>query len=255
MISPTGRKLPSLRVMTYNVHGCRGGDGRLKPERIVQVIASAAPDVVALQELDVGRARSRSLDQTAFLAQGLGMHAHFVSARPCDDGHYGNAILTRLPSRAVHTGSLPRLDGTCEQRAAQWVRVDSAFGPVDVLNAHFGLRRDERALQTADLLGPEWCASPELGARAVLCGDLNSTPRSFVYSSFSTRLRDAQLAARRGRASPTFPALLSLVRIDHVFVTETLAVERVDVPSSLLARVASDHRPLVVDLAPAEARA
>src|SRR5690606_25634562 len=45
----------TLRVMTYNVHSCIGMDGKLDPERIARVIARARPDVVALQELDVGR--------------------------------------------------------------------------------------------------------------------------------------------------------------------------------------------------------
>jgi endonuclease/exonuclease/phosphatase family metal-dependent hydrolase len=44
--------------MTYNVHGCVGTDGVHSPERIAEVIATYAPDIVALQELDAGRARS-----------------------------------------------------------------------------------------------------------------------------------------------------------------------------------------------------
>ena len=48
----------TLRVMTYNVHSCVGMDGKLDAERIARVIARARPDVVALQELDVGRART-----------------------------------------------------------------------------------------------------------------------------------------------------------------------------------------------------
>lgn len=50
--------MPTFRVMTYNAHSCVGTDGKLSPERIAQVIASADPDVVALQELDVLQSRS-----------------------------------------------------------------------------------------------------------------------------------------------------------------------------------------------------
>ncbi len=52
----------TLRIMTYNVHGCIGMDGKLSPERIARVIARYSPDVVALQELDVGRTRSDGVD-------------------------------------------------------------------------------------------------------------------------------------------------------------------------------------------------
>jgi endonuclease/exonuclease/phosphatase family metal-dependent hydrolase len=50
---PTGGEVP--RILTYNVHRCLGTDGRLSPARIADVIAAYEPDVVALQELDVGR--------------------------------------------------------------------------------------------------------------------------------------------------------------------------------------------------------
>jgi hypothetical protein len=46
-----------LRILTYNVHRCMGMDGKLSPERIARVIARHTPDVVALQEPDVGRER------------------------------------------------------------------------------------------------------------------------------------------------------------------------------------------------------
>ncbi len=53
----------TVRVMTYNVHRCVGGDGVRSPLRIARVIAEYRPDVVALQELDVGRARTGGGDQ------------------------------------------------------------------------------------------------------------------------------------------------------------------------------------------------
>ena len=49
--------------MTYNTHGCVGTDGSCQPERIAEVIRRFSPDVVALQEVDVGQPRSGSLDQ------------------------------------------------------------------------------------------------------------------------------------------------------------------------------------------------
>ena len=57
-LTPTARmpqQTRSLRVMTYNVHSCVGIDGRLSPRRVARVIARYQPDVVALQEVDVGR--------------------------------------------------------------------------------------------------------------------------------------------------------------------------------------------------------
>eukprot|EP01036_Dinobryon_divergens_P054167 gene54167-72393_t len=52
-----------MRLVTYNVHRCVGIDRRLDVERIAGVIAELEPDIVCLQELDVGRARTGGVDQ------------------------------------------------------------------------------------------------------------------------------------------------------------------------------------------------
>jgi endonuclease/exonuclease/phosphatase family metal-dependent hydrolase len=95
------------RILTYNVHACRGLDERPSPGRIADVIAAARPDIVALQELDVGRARSGELDQAEVIARELGMDFHFHPARRIEGERYGAAILSALPLRLVKAGSLP----------------------------------------------------------------------------------------------------------------------------------------------------
>jgi endonuclease/exonuclease/phosphatase family metal-dependent hydrolase len=80
------------RIMTYNVHSCRGTDGKLDVGRIAAVIAQSRPDIVALQEVDVRRTRTGSVDQAHAIAERLGMHFHLtppsrwrrsVMATPC----------------------------------------------------------------------------------------------------------------------------------------------------------------------------
>ena len=93
--------------MTYNVHRCRGVDRSWSPERIAQVIASCHPDIVALQELDVGRARSGHIDQAEVIARDLGMDVQFFPAMRVMEELYGDAILSRLPARLVKADSLP----------------------------------------------------------------------------------------------------------------------------------------------------
>lgn len=233
----------ALRLTTYNVHGCRGHDGRVRPERILDVILQINPEVLALQELD-------GLDCVEYLAERLKMQMFFVAARPRQrgEGSYGNAILTRLPAVLIRAAALPRLHETSEARAAQWVRVATEFGLLDVVNTHLGLLRAETMLQAESLLGPEWLAAPELGAYVVLCGDFNARPGSPPYRRLCSRLLDAQL--RTPRPLPTFPALFPLIRIDHVLTGRSLSIAGVHVPSNARARLASDHRPLTVDLLP-----
>ena len=105
--------MPSLRVMTYNIRNGRGGDDRVDLGRIGDVIVGYSPDVVALQEVDVGRQRSGHADQAAELATRLGMHVRFVGCVENGCERYGIATLTRWPieeSRTVRLPHRPRSD-------------------------------------------------------------------------------------------------------------------------------------------------
>jgi endonuclease/exonuclease/phosphatase family metal-dependent hydrolase len=239
-----------MRVITYNVHGCVGTDGHLAPERIAEVIAQYSPDVVALQELDVRRRRSGHLDQARRLGALLQMESHFHPAFRVVDEEYGDAILSPLPLKLVKAGTLPtvRRPLVDETRGALWVEVDYHGHRVQVLNTHLGLGREERRVQTAALLGPEWIgAALQLGP-VVMCGDLNSIPRRRVHTMFSGRLRDAQRVVH-GRDHKTFATRWPFVCLDYVFVSEGVEVSRTEVPRTAATRLASDHFPLIADLA------
>ena len=96
-----------MRIMTYNVHSCIGMDRRVAPERIARVIASYSPDIVALQELDVGRDRTHGLDQARMIADLLEMEFHFHPSLRIEEEQYGNAVLSRLPLRVVRAPEAP----------------------------------------------------------------------------------------------------------------------------------------------------
>jgi endonuclease/exonuclease/phosphatase family metal-dependent hydrolase len=242
----------ALRILTYNVHGCRGTDGRLSPARIAAVIAEARPDVVALQELDAERARSGGLDQARAIARGLGMRFHFHAALRVEEERYGDAVLSALPLRLVRAGPLP---GPLprEPRGALWVAVDLGAGTeLQVINTHLGLLGRERLAQADALLGEGWLGHPDCRGRpAVLLGDFNAVPGSRAYRRLAGRLCDAQgSAAPPGhRPRPTFPARWPVLRIDHVFLGGEVEAMEVKVLRGPLERVASDHLPLAVDIA------
>jgi endonuclease/exonuclease/phosphatase family metal-dependent hydrolase len=235
-----------LRLMTYNVHRCVGSDGRHDPERVAEVIAGPAPDVVVLQELDVYRSRTDHLNQPEFIAAELDMAFHFSPAYVVEDEHYGNAILSRLPIRLVHEGALPRgrRPWNFESRGALWAMVSWAGRHLQVIGTHLGLGPHERVVQADALLGRDWLGHPGCQGPKVICGDLNSWPGSSVCRRLSRGLRDAAA----GSPLKTFPSLWPLLRLDHVFLSDDLTVEDFHVPNTRLSRLASDHLPFVVDL-------
>jgi endonuclease/exonuclease/phosphatase family metal-dependent hydrolase len=236
----SGSGRAELRILTYNVHSCRGRSGRPDPLRIADVIASAEPDVVALQELDVGRMRTGGVDQAHMIAQHLRVSAHFHPALHVEEEKYGDAILTAMPSRLVKAAQLPSFG---EPRGAIWVEVAFGSTRLQVVNTHFGLRRRERMLQARTLAGDDWLGSADCAAHpAILAGDFNAVPRSRAYGILAEGLSKHVLTIP---ARATFPARFPVLRLDHIFTNQRARIVRYDVIDTPLARTASDHLPLL----------
>ena len=239
-----------LRVMTYNVHSCVGIDGRLSPHRIARVIARYEPDVVALQEVDVGRLRTGQADQAQVISQCLKMNYHFHPAIRIAEEHYGDCILSRLPMRLVKRGVLPTVPekDTLEPRGALWVSIDLDGTAVQVINTHLGLSAREKQLQIRALLGEDWLGSRHEHEPVMFCGDFNASPLSSVWRLCTHNLRDVQMEVLNRSPRRTWFGHFPIARIDHIFVSSGVEVMRVDVGDHYLARLASDHRPLFAEL-------
>jgi endonuclease/exonuclease/phosphatase family metal-dependent hydrolase len=235
-----------ITVMTYNVHSCVGADGKADPIRVAHVIAAENPDVVALQELDRGLERTGLSDQAKEIAGHLTMHYHFHPSLSWEDGHYGNAILSRLPMELKKAGELPTLPSrkNIEQRGALWVQIAIGRKRLQVINTHLGLNRHERMAQAEMLLSTEWLRNPACSPPVILCGDFNSVPLARVCRWFSAPLRDVFSSARKGRRR-TWPAKLPLLRLDYIFTSVDINVREARVVSGGLPSVASDHLPVV----------
>lgn len=242
MRSAHGPRSRQVRLLTYNVHSCRGTDGKVDPIRIAEVIAQCGADIIALQELDVGRMRTGGVDQAHIIAAHLSMMSHFHPAYHLEDEKYGDAVLTALPSRLIKAGPLPSVG---EPRGAIWVSVDLGGVELQIINTHFGVRRRDRVNQAAAILGPGWLGGADCrDARCVLIGDFNAVPSSAVYRALTRRMRDVQ--AREGaRPRPTFPSRIPLLRLDHIFTGDGVVPVEAEVRSDMLARTASDHLPLL----------
>jgi endonuclease/exonuclease/phosphatase family metal-dependent hydrolase len=237
------------RIVTYNVHRCVGNDRRLDVARIADVLGALEPDIVALQELDVGRRRTNHVDQAHEIAERLQMAHHFHPAFRVEEELYGDAILTTYPERLKKAGGLPGLPRVrgLEPRGAVWIEVTVGERKLQVINTHLGLVPREQQAQAQALAGPEWLQHPDCQGPTILLGDFNATASSLVYRTLTRRLRPARRLAPRRQPSSTFPSALPVLRIDHLFVSEDVVVRDVFAPYGPMHRVASDHLPLVMD--------
>lgn len=231
---------PRLRVMSYNIRNGRGCDDRVDLDRIAAVIAPFDPDIVALQEVDAGRARSGGLDQGQQLASQLGMSAHFTACIEHECERYGIATLTRLPVITTRHIALPALAGRrgSQPRRAlvtrlRWPHPDRTL---DMMNTHLSIVGAERPLQVAAITD---------GLEAddvVVAGDLNCMPWSAPFRALRGRLRSATGRAR------SWPARAPLFAIDHILYRGPLAVVEGGSWTAAGARRASDHLPVVAVL-------
>lgn len=233
-----------LRVLTYNVHSCVGLDRRCSPQRIADVIAKAEPDIVALQEVDVGRPRSNNVNQPEAIAAALRMGHCFYATIQHGDEQYGGALLSSMELDPVKMGALPGRPHL-EPRGALWGRVHTEAGAVNVMTTHLGLRPYERREQVDALLSPEWLYNKEFTTPSILCGDFNLSPFSSMCRRLGRCLHDVRRLAKRPYRHGTF---LGLFAIDHIFVSEEFALRSLRVLDDRRARLASDHLPLVAEL-------
>lgn len=225
-----------LRVASYNIHQCVGADGRRLPDRVAEVLAEIAADVVALQEVDARPGAASDSMQMQHLASRLGLHAFAGPTILRHDGHYGNALLTRHPVL-----DLRHVDLTVyrrEPRAAIDADLDAGGRAVRVIATHLGLLPGERRFQARRLLE---LLSADSDVPVILCGDINE------WFGIGRPLR--WLNRRLGPCSRlrTFPAAFPVFALDRVWATRATLV-RAAVHASATARQASDHLPLVAEL-------
>ena len=239
-----------LRVMTYNAHNCGGMDGRVSPKRIARVISQQMPDLVALQELDHGRLRSRGEDQATLIAGLLGYHVVFCPTVTNGAERYGHALLSRWPIEVIKVASLPNAPNTWwpEARGALWARITVHGTDLNIATTHLGLSPRERQAQMEALLGPDWLGPVIATEPVILCGDFNLSPGSRPYGLVASKLRDVQTHRHGHQALSTFSSIQPFMRLDHLFVSAHFEILRVSVPRNDLTRVASDHLPLLADL-------
>jgi len=231
----------ALRVVTYNIHRCRGLDRRTRPERVAAVLSAIDADVVALQEV-VG-AGPRGDSHIEDIGAALGMGWVMAPARQLRGHHFGNAILSRFPIK--HHISHDLSWKTCEERRLQRADIEISGHTLHVYNVHLGtaiLERRHQAQKLATIVSDKHIA----GAKVVL-GDFNEWMRGLTTQLLSSRLKSVDLKDYLKRRN-TYPGIFPILHLDHIYYAGRVEIVNIELPRTRLALVASDHLPLVADI-------
>ena len=231
----------TLRIATYNIHRCRGLDGRTNPARIAEVIRACEPDVIALQEV-IG-AGPHSPGHAEELGAMLGMGWVMAPVRQLRGALFGNVVLSRFPIRQHAQYDLSWK--TCEPRGCQRVDVQVGSDILHLYNVHLGTAYLERRHQAGRLSAI--VHDRRVGHPKVVLGDFNEWMRGLATDMLSARLKSIDLRAHLRRRR-TYPGVFPVLHLDHIYYEGEVEVARVELPRTRISLLASDHLPLVAEL-------
>ncbi len=240
-----------FRLLTYNIHKAIGVDRRFEPDRIVEILRHHEADVLLLQEVDRGVPRSRHLDLAHHLARRLQYEYRAVGMNVyLRKGQYGNATLSRYP-----IGRQRNIDltiGRRKPRGAQHTRITvpiaSGHG-VEVFNIHLSLTARLRRQQVRRLLATGDVARIDPETPCIIGGDTNDWRGALRRPFFEQAGFQCATNRRPGSrgAIKTFPSFAPTGGLDKVFFRGALTLRRVHRSRLKLARVASDHLPVICE--------
>lgn len=234
-------KETTLKILSFNIlHGATT-EGTFDLDRVAKVITDAAPDLVALQEVDYKTRRAQGYDLATELAQRTGMTSIFAKAMDHDGGEYGLALLSRYSFESTRRISLPFTNGK-EPRAAVAATLNLPGGTlIQFIGTHLDHElASERDAQAEALLA----AVADDKMPTLLAGDFNATPGSSTLEILGRHWT----AAHEENPPPTFPSDDPKIKIDYVMYAPA-AQWRVIATQVLQDAVASDHCAYLVTLA------
>lgn len=224
-----------VRVMTWNIHGGLGLDGKRDLQRIVDHVRRHDPDIIALQEVGSRREIPGAAEAFAFFADALGNHATESRMITAPDGNYGHALISRWLMQQTHCHNISYRRR--EPRAAIEAIAQTPFGPLHVIAAHFGLSFAERRHQ-AQLLADLLRSGP---LPTVLLGDFNDWIGRGSVQGTLNRLFPGHSHLR------TYPSFWPVFALDRIYCRpRTMLLKSWTDPS---VRLASDHLPVIGEVA------
>ena len=227
----------TLKLMSYNIKNANGMDDVCNFQRIANVINNASPDVVAIQEVDSMTNRSGQKYVLGEIAERTQMHGYFAPAIDYDGGKYGIGLLTKQLPLRLQTLPLP---GREEARTL----ILAEFADYIYCCTHMSLTEEDR-MKSLELVKAFTSSSTK---PLFLAGDMNAEPESGFIKELQ---KDFQILSNPKQH--TFPAPDPKETIDYIATLKQNAKGFAVISAKVINEpMASDHRPILVELRTAE---
>lgn len=227
----------TLKLMSYNIKNANGMDNVCNFQRIANVINNASPDVVAIQEVDSMTNRSGQKYVLGEIADRTQMHGYFAPAIDYDGGKYGIGLLTKQVPLRLQTLPLP---GREEARTL----ILAEFADYIYCCTHMSLTEEDR-MKSLELVKAFTSSSTK---PLFLAGDMNAEPESGFIKELQ---KDFQILSNPKQH--TFPAPDPKETIDYIATLKQNAKGFAVISAKVINEpMASDHRPILVELRTAE---
>ncbi|RHM97698.1 endonuclease [Bacteroides caccae] len=227
----------TLKLMSYNIKNANGMDNVCNFQRIANVINNTSPDVVAIQEVDSMTNRSGQKYVLGEIAERTQMHGYFAPAIDYDGGKYGIGLLTKQLPLRLQTLPLP---GREEARTL----ILAEFADYIYCCTHMSLTEEDR-MKSLELVKAFTSSSTK---PLFLAGDMNAEPESGFIKELQ---KDFQILSNPKQH--TFPAPDPKETIDYIATLKQNAKGFAVISAKVINEpMASDHRPILVELRTAE---
>lgn len=236
-----------MRVLSYNIHKGYSMGRTFTLERIRQAIRTTGAELVFLQEVQGHHRRWSKTDwaaQLEYLADEVWTHYSYGQNAVYDEGHHGNAILSKWPLLDVSNQDIS--NHGLERRGLLHGRIHHPeLGGISLGCVHLDLTSLGRRRQMTRLL--QWTANHSPEQPWLLAGDWNDWDGQLGREFSKASGADEAFAAYDGRYARTFPAWWPVLPLDRIFV-KGLSVKSARRLSGPPWNSLSDHVPIFCEL-------
>ena len=167
----------NLTFMVWNIHNAIGDDDVFQLDRIVDQIKENNPDILGLNEVDMGALKTSFIDMPSYFAYKLNMYYFYGYTFY---KHYGNVVLSKYPILSAEIIPLPLAMQSAEPRSVIRARIQINSSVWTIFITHLSTESKDRLVQVPFIVNR--INQESLFEKIVWMGNFNLEPSSTAYS-------------------------------------------------------------------------